>query len=107
MRSFDPAVWGRADYWCRGCETCDAAFEAETLDVGRTCFAHPQTVETEQHGQRCVIAVVLLRGEQEHAEFGAVHEQDRDAGLDAFAAREGGFDAGSRGILPRWSESSR
>jgi hypothetical protein len=49
-----------------------AAFEAEVLDVGRTRVAHSQSVQAEQDGERGVVAVVLLGGEQEHAELGAV-----------------------------------
>jgi len=31
-----------------------SAFEAEVLDVGATCFADPQPVKAEQHGERGV-----------------------------------------------------
>jgi hypothetical protein len=49
-----------------------APFEAEVLDVGGAGLAHPQPVQPEQHRERRVLAVVLLGGEQEHAELGAV-----------------------------------
>ncbi len=49
-----------------------AAFDAEVLDVGRARLAHTQPVQAEQHRERSVIAVVLLGGEQEHGELGAV-----------------------------------
>jgi hypothetical protein len=48
------------------------AFEAKVLDVGRAGLAYPQPVEPEQHREGRVVAVVLVGGEQEHAEFGAV-----------------------------------
>lgn len=35
-------------------------------------FAHPQTVQPEQHRERGVLTVVVLGGEQEHAELRAV-----------------------------------
>jgi hypothetical protein len=47
-------------------------FEAEFLDVGGAGFAHSQSVQTDQHGERRVISVELLRGEEEHTEFGTV-----------------------------------
>jgi hypothetical protein len=49
-----------------------AAFDAEVLDVGGACLTHSQPVQTEEHCQGGVVAVVLLGGEQEHAELGAV-----------------------------------
>jgi hypothetical protein len=49
-----------------------ASFEAQVLDVGGARFADPQPVQSEQHRKRGVIAVVLLGGEQEHAELRAV-----------------------------------
>lgn len=48
-----------------------AALHAEVLD-GRACFADSQPVQAEQHGQGGVGAVVVLGGEQEHAELGPV-----------------------------------
>jgi hypothetical protein len=48
------------------------AFEAKILDVAGAGFADPQPVEPEQHGERRVVAVVLVGGEQEHAELGTV-----------------------------------
>jgi hypothetical protein len=48
------------------------SFEAEVFDGGGAGFADPQPVQTEQHRRRGMIAVVLLGGEQEHAELGAV-----------------------------------
>ena len=44
-----------------------AALEAEVLDVGGARFCDPQSVETEQHGERGVGVVVVLGGEQECA----------------------------------------
>jgi len=49
-----------------------ATLDAEVLDVGRTGLADAQPIQPEQHGQRGVITVVLLRGEQEHAELAAI-----------------------------------
>jgi hypothetical protein len=49
-----------------------AALDTEVLDVGGTGLADTQPVQTEQHGQCGVVPVVLLGGEQEHAEFGAI-----------------------------------
>ena len=49
-----------------------AALDAEVLDVGGTGLADTQPVQPEQHGQRGVVPVVLLGGEQEHAELGAI-----------------------------------
>jgi hypothetical protein len=49
-----------------------ASFEAKVFDIGGARLADPQPVEAEQYGERRVVAVVLLGGEQEHAEFGAV-----------------------------------
>ena len=46
-----------------------AALDPEVLDVGGARLAHPQTVEAEQHGERGVVAVAVLGGEQEHAEL--------------------------------------
>jgi hypothetical protein len=48
------------------------AFETEVLDVGATGLADAQPVQAEQHGERGVIPVILLRGEEERAELGAV-----------------------------------
>jgi hypothetical protein len=50
-----------------------ASFEAKIFDVGRTRLRDPQPVQAKQHGQRGVIAVVVLGGEQEPAELTAVH----------------------------------
>ena len=47
--------------------------EAEIADVGVTCFADPQTVESEQHPPALPVMAEMLGGEQEPAEFGAVH----------------------------------
>jgi hypothetical protein len=49
-----------------------AAFDAEVLDVGGARLTHSQPVQPEQHRQRGVLTVVLLCGEQKHAELGAV-----------------------------------
>jgi hypothetical protein len=49
-----------------------AAFDGKILDVGGTRLAHSQSVQPEQHRQGGVGAVVLVGGEQEHAELGAV-----------------------------------
>jgi hypothetical protein len=49
-----------------------AALDAEVLDVGGTSLADPQPVQSEQHSGRRVVPVVMLGGEQEHAEFGAI-----------------------------------
>jgi hypothetical protein len=49
-----------------------AALEAEVLDVRGTRFTHAKAVEAKQHSECRVVAVVLLGGEQEHAELGAV-----------------------------------
>jgi hypothetical protein len=49
-----------------------AALDAEVLDVGGTSLADTQPVQAEQHGQRGVITVVLLRSKQEHAELEAI-----------------------------------
>ena len=49
-----------------------AALDAEVLDVGGTGLADTQPVQPEQHSKRGVVAVVLLGGEQEHAELGAI-----------------------------------
>ena len=46
--------------------------EAQVLDVCGARLTDPQAVEPEQHSQRRMVAVVLLGGEQEHAELGAV-----------------------------------
>jgi hypothetical protein len=53
-------------------ERAVAALDGEVLDVGGTGLADPQPVQPEQHGQRGVSPVVLLGGEQEHAELGAI-----------------------------------
>lgn len=49
-----------------------SSFNAEVLDIGGAGFAHTEPVEAEEHGQGGVVAVVLLGGEQEDAELGAV-----------------------------------
>ena len=49
-----------------------AALDAEVLDVGGTGLADTQPVQPVQHSKRGVVAVVLLGGEQEHAELGAI-----------------------------------
>ena len=49
-----------------------ATLEAEVLDVRGTSLADTQPVQAEQHGQRGVISVVLLRGKEEHPELGAI-----------------------------------
>src|SRR5688572_20587318 len=46
-----------------------ASFDAEVLDVGGARFADPQPVQAEQHGERSVVAVDALGGEQELAEL--------------------------------------
>jgi hypothetical protein len=48
------------------------AFDSEVLDVGGARLAHSRSVQPEEHRQGGVGAVVLLGGEQEHAELGAV-----------------------------------
>jgi hypothetical protein len=50
-----------------------AALERKVLDVRRTCLGHAQAVEAEQHSERGVSAVVAFGGEQEAAEFTAIH----------------------------------
>jgi hypothetical protein len=50
-----------------------AAFGAEILHVGRAGLRHAQTVQPEQNGERGMASVEELRGEQEPAEFTAVH----------------------------------
>lgn len=67
-----PAGWSRACCPCRGCAACDGPFDAEALDVGGARLTHSQPVQPEEHRERGVRAVVLLGGEQEHAELGAV-----------------------------------
>jgi hypothetical protein len=52
------------------------AFEAKVFDVGATCFADRQAIKTEQHGQRSVVMVYALGGEQERAERGPVHPEN-------------------------------
>ena len=59
-------------------------FEPQVLDVRGTRLTHAQTVEAEQHGERGVVAVVMLRGEQEHPELGAV--QATSVGMYLWAA---------------------
>jgi hypothetical protein len=49
-----------------------ASLEAEILDIGGAGLADPQTVEAKQYGKGGVVTVVLLGGEQEHAQLGAV-----------------------------------
>lgn len=55
----------------------------------------PQAVETEEHCECSVVAVVLLRGKQEDAEFGAVE-----------ASCVGGMNLGSTHILRRVGSDS-
>jgi hypothetical protein len=62
-----------------------APLTAQVLDVGGARFAHPQPVETEKDSECRVVAVVLLGGEQEHAELGAV-ETPSFGGVDPGAA---------------------
>src|SRR5918995_6616452 len=49
-----------------------AALDAEVLNVGGTSFADTKSIQAEQHDERGVIPVVLLGGEEEHAELGAI-----------------------------------
>src|ERR687892_1153472 len=49
-----------------------ASFDAEVLDVRGAGLADTQPVQPEQHSKRGVVPVVLLGGEQEHAELGAI-----------------------------------
>jgi hypothetical protein len=49
-----------------------AALDAEVLDIGGACLADTQPVQPEQHSKRGVVSVVVLSGEQEHAELGAI-----------------------------------
>jgi hypothetical protein len=46
--------------------------ETEVLDVRGTGLADTEPVQPEQHGQRGVVPVVLLGGEKEHPELGAI-----------------------------------
>jgi hypothetical protein len=62
--------------------------DPEVLDVRRAGFADSQTIETEQDGEGCVLAVELLGGEEEHSELGAVE-----------ASGVGGMDLGSAHVL--------
>jgi hypothetical protein len=48
------------------------AFEAEVLDIGLTRLTDPQTLQAEQDGEGCVVAVETLGGEQEHPELGVI-----------------------------------
>jgi hypothetical protein len=50
----------------------------QVFDVGGAGFADPKAAEADQHGQRGVVAVDLLAGEQQHAEFGAIQSRDSD-----------------------------
>lgn len=50
-----------------------AALQREVVDVGPARLRDPQAVEAEQHGQRGVIAIETLGGEQERAQLGSVH----------------------------------
>ena len=50
-----------------------SSLEAEILDVRGACLANPETVEPEQHHERGVVTIEAFRGEQERAQFGAVH----------------------------------
>jgi hypothetical protein len=65
-----------------------AALEAKVRDVSGTGLAYTQPVQSEQHGECGVVPIVLLGGEEEHAEFGAVQ-----------AASVGGVDLGSADVL--------
>jgi hypothetical protein len=65
-----------------------ATLDAKVLDVGGASLADTQPVEAEQHGERCVAAVVLVGGEEEDAELGAVQP-----------ASVGGVDLGSADVL--------
>ncbi len=49
-----------------------ATLEPKVLDVGTARFVDSKPVHAEQHGERCVVAVILLGAEQEHAELGAI-----------------------------------
>ena len=49
-----------------------AALDAEVLNVGGTSLADTKSIQAEQHGDRAVVPVVLLGGEEEHAEPGAI-----------------------------------
>jgi hypothetical protein len=62
-------------------------FEAEVFDGGGAGFADPQPVQTEQHRRRGMIAVVLLGGEQEHAELGSGRDRGRSTGAPAVGGR--------------------
>ena len=46
--------------------------ESQVLNVGRTGFADRKPVETKQHRERHMGMVVVLGGEQEHAELRAI-----------------------------------
>jgi len=50
-----------------------SAVEAEVADVGLAGSADPQPVQPEQHRARSALVAELFGGEQEAAEFGAVH----------------------------------
>src|SRR5919106_1622499 len=49
-----------------------AALKGEVLDVGGTGLADTEPVQAEQHGERGVVTVVLLGGEEEHAKLRAI-----------------------------------
>ena len=49
-----------------------AALDAEVLNVGGTSLADTKSIQAEQHGERGVVPVVLLGGEEQHAELGAI-----------------------------------
>jgi hypothetical protein len=56
-----------------------AALDAEVLDVGGAGLADTQPVQPEQHSKRSVVSVVVLGGEQEHTELGAIQAPASDA----------------------------
>jgi hypothetical protein len=50
-----------------------SSLEAESFDVGCARFANSESVESEQYRKRSVVAIEAFRGEQERAQFRAVH----------------------------------